>query len=62
MKKTRTNENVNPGENSIHALPDYVPPKIVSYTREEILERIGPAQACSPQGATSNGGGVVGSS
>lgn len=28
--------------------PVYVPPKIVSYTSEEILEKIGPAQACSP--------------
>lgn len=29
-------------------LPRYVPPKIVTYTNEEILEQIGPAQACSP--------------
>jgi len=28
--------------------PDYTPPKIVTYTSEEILEQIGPAQACSP--------------
>lgn len=26
----------------------YVPPRIVSYSREDILEKIGPAQACSP--------------
>lgn len=26
----------------------YVPPKIVTYTSEEILEQIGPAMACSP--------------
>jgi hypothetical protein len=26
----------------------YVPPTIVSYTSEEILEQVGPAQACSP--------------
>jgi len=28
--------------------PDYVPPKIITYTSEQILEEIGPAQACSP--------------
>jgi hypothetical protein len=28
--------------------PEYTPPKIVTYTSEEILEQIGPAQACSP--------------
>lgn len=27
---------------------DYTPPKIISYTSEEILDEIGPAQACSP--------------
>lgn len=26
----------------------YEPPKLVSYTSEEILEQVGPAQACSP--------------
>jgi hypothetical protein len=29
-------------------LPGYVPPKIVTYTSEELLEAIGPALACSP--------------
>ena len=28
----------------------YVPPKIVTYTSEQIMEQIGPAQACSPFG------------
>jgi hypothetical protein len=28
--------------------PAYVPPTIVTYTSEEILEQIGPAMACSP--------------
>jgi len=28
--------------------PEYVPPMIITYTGEEILEEIGPAQACSP--------------
>jgi hypothetical protein len=27
--------------------PDYTPPKITSYTSEEIIEEIGPAQACT---------------
>jgi hypothetical protein len=26
----------------------YEPPRVTSYTSEEILEKIGPAQACSP--------------
>jgi len=26
----------------------YVPPKIITYTSEELLEQIGPAMACSP--------------
>jgi hypothetical protein len=29
--------------------PEYVPPKIITYSEKEILEHIGPAQACSPQ-------------
>jgi len=27
---------------------EYTPPKIITYTSEEILEQIGPAHACSP--------------
>ena len=29
-------------------LPKYEPPRIITYTEEEILEQIGPAQTCSP--------------
>jgi hypothetical protein len=29
-------------------LPKYEPPRIITYTEEEILDQIGPAQACSP--------------
>jgi hypothetical protein len=29
-------------------LPLYVPPKILTYTAEEIAEQIGPALMCSP--------------
>jgi hypothetical protein len=32
----------------------YTPPKIVTYTEKEILEQIGPAQACSPQPCSLN--------
>ena len=28
--------------------PAYVPPQIITYTSEELLEQIGPAMACSP--------------
>ncbi len=28
--------------------PEYLPPEVTTYTSEEILEQIGPAQACSP--------------
>lgn len=28
--------------------PNYIPPEIISYTSEEIIEKIGPAMACSP--------------
>jgi hypothetical protein len=27
----------------------YVPPRIITYTSEELLEQIGPAMACSPE-------------
>ncbi len=29
-------------------LPKYEPPKIITYTSDDIEELIGPAQACSP--------------
>ncbi len=29
-------------------IPEYIPPKIITYTSDEILEEIGPAMACSP--------------
>ena len=28
--------------------PAYVPPRIITYTSEELLEQVGPAMACSP--------------
>jgi len=35
-------------EETAEQIPGYVPPTIVTYTSEQILEEIGPAQACSP--------------
>jgi len=32
----------------------YTQPKIVTYSEKEILEHIGPAQACSPQPCSIN--------
>ena len=29
---------------------EYVRPRIITYTSEQIMEQIGPAQACSPFG------------
>ncbi|MEW6440067.1 MAG: hypothetical protein AB1640_03950 [bacterium] len=47
VEKTPPNKSSDQEEASPH-LPEYKPPKIVTYTSEEILEQIGPAQACSP--------------
>jgi hypothetical protein len=33
-------------------LQAYVPPKIVTYTSEELLEQVGPALTCSPSPCT----------
>ena len=35
-------------ETEANAVPEYIPPKIKTYTSDEILEQIGPAMACSP--------------
>jgi len=35
-------------EKVLTTVPEYTPPKIVTYTSDEILEEIGPAMACSP--------------
>jgi hypothetical protein len=34
--------------NSGKEMPRYEPPRITTYTSEQILEQIGPAMACSP--------------
>lgn len=33
-------------EQEADTLPEYIPPKIITYTSDEILEQIGPAMAC----------------
>jgi len=35
--------------------PVYVPPTVTTFTSEEILEQIGPAQACSPTPCATTG-------
>jgi len=36
-------------------IPRYERPRIITYTQEDILEQIGPAQACSPNVTTGTG-------
>lgn len=36
-------------------LPEYESPKVITYSGDELLARLGPAQACSPFG-----GAVIG--
>jgi hypothetical protein len=47
------------GPDAASQLPAYVPPKIVTYTSEELLEQMGPALTCSPApcGVPSGGSG-----
>jgi hypothetical protein len=42
------NEDTDMQEEGRDDLPAYVPPRIITYTSEELLEQIGPAMACSP--------------
>ncbi|MBF0118851.1 MAG: hypothetical protein HQK79_08440 [Desulfobacterales bacterium] len=46
--KNEKNEN-NKDKKEDKAKPKYVPPNIITYTEEELLEQIGPAQACTGQ-------------
>ncbi|MBC2717231.1 MAG: hypothetical protein HF978_18145 [Desulfobacteraceae bacterium] len=48
MEKKETNVNNEMEESKKRPVPIYEPPKIITYTSEEILEEIGPAHACSP--------------
>ena len=40
-----------PGEEATPDLPPYEPPVVITYHREELLEELGPAQACSFSGS-----------
>ena len=33
-------------------VPGYEPPKVVTYSGDELLKELGPAQACSPFGGS----------
>ena len=48
MNENRAKQDKGIAEIGDSAVPEYIPPKIKTYTSEEILEQIGPAQACSP--------------
>jgi hypothetical protein len=48
MKKQASPNLLGQGEPDPGLLPEYVPPKIVTYTSEELLEQVGPALTCSP--------------
>ncbi len=48
MKKSESKALTGTEHSAEGQLPGYVPPKIVTYTSEELLEAIGPALACSP--------------
>ena len=47
MTNQKANMNKVSNESKKNPFPDYEPPKIVTYTSDEILEEIGPAQACA---------------
>jgi len=47
MKENKPGKGKAIKETEAKAVPEYIPPKIVTYTSQEILEQIGPAQACS---------------
>ena len=48
MNENRAKQDKGIAETGDSAVPEYIPPKIKTYTSDEILEQIGPAMACSP--------------
>jgi hypothetical protein len=48
MEEMKVKESGNIRKTEEDTVLEYVPPKIVTYTSDEILEQIGPAMACSP--------------
>jgi hypothetical protein len=47
MKENKTKQDKGITETGDSPVPEYIPPKIKTYTSEEVLEQIGPAKACS---------------
>jgi len=47
MSESKSVQNKEVAKRQATSLPDYIPPRIETYTSEEIFERIGPAMACS---------------
>jgi hypothetical protein len=48
MKNKKIKVTKEMAESEEKPVPTYETPKIITYTSEEILEEIGPANACSP--------------
>ena len=48
MKKNVEQTAQNLSDHPSNSYPVYIPPRITTYTSQEIIELIGPAQACSP--------------
>jgi hypothetical protein len=48
LSKAKSGVNEKAQEFRENQIPQYVPPLIITYTSEEVLEKIGPAQTCSP--------------
>ena len=48
MDKMAPRADESTGQTERDEKPKYEPPRIVTYTSEELLEQIGPAMACSP--------------
>jgi hypothetical protein len=47
MKKSKARVLAKEGKPKTKGKPRYVPPKIVTFSQDEIIEIIGPAMACS---------------
>jgi len=47
MNENRAKQDKGIAETGDSAVPEYIPPKIKTYTSEELLKQIGPAQACT---------------
>ena len=48
MSENKAKQDKGITEAGAETVPEYISPKIKTYTSDEILEQIGPAMACSP--------------